>query len=1016
MAINPSRLIPRPVATTTQIENSTPILDVLISIEKNLKSINTIVTSTSTNMRKINDQDRIKKEESARSVSEKEKESTTQKNIDPNLFLSGATPKVGFLDGIKNFILYTFMGFAITKLFKYLPQILKIVQVIKPIIDFTELFIGTLFTATVNAIDFGYKQYDKVRGLVKQVGGEKYEKIFDDLSKNLNDYLNKAIIIGLAIAGSGQSDWFKPKIPPKKPPTSPTGTPKNNRRPPGGGGGGTSRVTNRGSRLPPNIPKPAGKFGKALRFGSIPIIGSLINFAFDVATGVDPGKAAAGAVGAGIGMAIGDILGGLAVGALALGTGGVGLLASGLIMGAISIAGSTFGDMIGKSLYDATLGNQEKPKKHATGGRVSPSGGSKVGGPIKRTLRREPKRIKSSIPQKSQPGKNIGGLKNIEKLFQNSTDPKQRSALRSLQHTSQTLKTGPTLIRGIMGDSIDIAMGQAPNRFVYKEFAENIGNIVQNTIDTQSDGMFAMADGGVVGRTLGGPSIGEKVADSIASSLDSMLNNRVNVIFQNIMKELNLTDPSGGGGGGGGPGGPVTGLQGNAKEYYDYLISKGLEPNNALGITLNVDRESKFNPSDSHIDSNNLMVGGAFQWNGPRFAAMIKAVPDWKTNWKGQIDYAINESVGPQYQKQKFNSPLEAADWWMEKWEVPLNPAADSAKMRETYNLWQKQGMTQGQGPPGAGPESMVTGGTPGVATSGFGWRWGKMHKGIDIDGGNNSPISSAQDATVVHSGWKNDGYGYSVVLKYSNGAETRFGHLSQVNVRRGEKISAGQLIGKEGSTGSSTGPHLHFEYFPSGNAMSYSGQVDPASVVNSYLRFGGSVRAKVANKPMDSVGTPTLENKPKASPTPTGNTQQAQKTGILKLGKRTYFERGGKYYMSEENNLEYDVGKEMYDMVKKPQPQPQPQPPTPPNWLNILNPFKPPTPERPSSNGKPQVFDNSAAPISQEAQIARTTPRVTRLSDTYDDEYTDTIIAIQPIIQQIPTNNTGFAPAYSFT
>ena len=964
MAINPSRLIPRPVSTTTQIENSTPILDVLISIEKNLKSINTIVTSTSTNMRKINDQDRIKKEESARSVSEKEKESTTQKNIDPNLFLSGATPKVGFLDGIKNFILYTFMGFAITKLFKYLPQILKIVQVIKPIIDFTELFIGTLFTATVNAIDFGYKQYDKVRGLVKQVGGEKYEKIFDDLSKNLNDYLNKAIIIGLAIAGSGQSDWFKPKTPPKKPSTSPTGT----RRPPGGGGGGTPRVTNRGSRLPPNIPKPAGKFGKALRFGSIPIIGSLINFAFDVATGVDPGKAAAGAVGAGIGMAIGDILGGLAVGALALGTGGVGLLASGLIMGATSIAGSTIGDMIGKSLYDATLGNQEKPKKHATGGRVSPSGGSKVRGPIKRTLRREPKRIKSSIPQKSQPGKNIGGLKNIEKLFQNSTDPKQRSALRSLQHTSQTLKTGPTLIRGIMGDSIDIAMGQAPNRLVYKEFAENIGNIVQNTIDTQSNGMFAMADGGVVGRTLGGPSIGEKVADSIASSLDSMLNNRVNVIFQNIMKEINLADPSGGGSGSsGGPGGPVTGLQGNAKEYYDYLISKGLEPNNALGITLNVDRESKFNPSDSHIDSNKLMVGGAFQWNGPRFTAMIKAVPDWKTNWKGQIDYAINESVGPQYQKQKFNSPLEAADWWMEKWEVPLNPAADSAKMRETYNLWQKQGMTQGQGPPGAGPESMVTGGTPGVATSGFGWRWGRMHKGIDIDGGNNSPISSAQDATVVHSGWKDDGYGYSVVLKYSNGAETRFGHLSRVNVRRGEKISAGQLIGTQGNTGDSRGSHLHFEYFPSGNAMSYSGQVDPASVVNSYLRFGGSVRAKVANKPMDSVGTPTLVNKPTPSPTPMDpagkpDSSLGKVIRSFKVVNDVFTEReGGKYFKNGKS-----VDKSYYDAVFK-----------------------------------NHALDNSAAPIPQEARIARATPKVTRIQDGgYSDDVTNTIIAIQQVIQ----------------
>jgi hypothetical protein len=96
--------------------------------------------------------------------------------------------------------------------------------------------------------------------------------------------------------------------------------------------------------------------------------------------------------------------------------------------------------------------------------------------------------------------------------------------------------------------------------------------------------------------------------------------------------------------------------------------------------------------------------------------------------------------------------------------------------------------------------------------------------------------------AQVLHAGWKNDGYGYSVVLRYSSGAETRGGHmLQQPYVRTGQTIQANTLLGLEGSTGTSTGPHLHLELYNKGNAFSYAKEnaIDPLPYVNQLLYYG---------------------------------------------------------------------------------------------------------------------------------------------------------------------------------
>lgn len=98
--------------------------------------------------------------------------------------------------------------------------------------------------------------------------------------------------------------------------------------------------------------------------------------------------------------------------------------------------------------------------------------------------------------------------------------------------------------------------------------------------------------------------------------------------------------------------------------------------------------------------------------------------------------------------------------------------------------------------------------------TSEFGMRWGRLHGGIDIaDGGvYGQPIVAADSGTVILAGNQGDGYGNYVIIDHGNGYKTLYGHMSSVAAYTGQQVSQGEVIGYVGSTGNSTGPHLHFE------------------------------------------------------------------------------------------------------------------------------------------------------------------------------------------------------------
>lgn len=105
-----------------------------------------------------------------------------------------------------------------------------------------------------------------------------------------------------------------------------------------------------------------------------------------------------------------------------------------------------------------------------------------------------------------------------------------------------------------------------------------------------------------------------------------------------------------------------------------------------------------------------------------------------------------------------------------------------------------------------------------GRLSSPFGFRWGAFHAGIDLAAPTGTPIYAADGGTVVEAGW-HGGYGYLVRIDHGNGFETYYGHTSKIYVTVGQKVAKGEKIAAVGSTGNSTGSHLHFEIRKNGTA-----------------------------------------------------------------------------------------------------------------------------------------------------------------------------------------------------
>jgi murein DD-endopeptidase MepM/ murein hydrolase activator NlpD len=103
-----------------------------------------------------------------------------------------------------------------------------------------------------------------------------------------------------------------------------------------------------------------------------------------------------------------------------------------------------------------------------------------------------------------------------------------------------------------------------------------------------------------------------------------------------------------------------------------------------------------------------------------------------------------------------------------------------------------------------------------------FGYRWGRLHEGIDIEGWAETRVRAAKTGTVTRVGWLGgySGYGLVIKIRHDDGIVTMYAHLAKSLVKRGDVVGAGQLIGKAGCTGSCSGVHLHFNVWEKGKLV----------------------------------------------------------------------------------------------------------------------------------------------------------------------------------------------------
>ena len=298
------------------------------------------------------------------------------------------------------------------------------------------------------------------------------------------------------------------------------------------------------------------------------------------------------------------------------------------------------------------------------------------------------------------------------------------------------------------------------------------------------------------------------------------------------------------------------------RQVYQYLRSKGLSHIHALGITANILGESDFRIGADEAGDGSAGIG-LFQYTFPsRKQAFLQAVPDYKTNWKGQIDFAIGEGTAPQYLSTEFSSPEQAAEWWMNNWERPA--ASVKEGRRKKHNNW-----IENFKPPQADKKPATTSISPvnidagktilidarvgdTIKTSNYGMRKHpvtgeqRKHGGIDLGCPIGTYISCRLPCRVVEARHEN-GYGYYTdIIIPSLNIRLRFAHLSSQLIKSGE-VPAMTPFARSGNSGAkTTGPHIHMEATKNLGGTAYGGELNPdpytdAMVFSKNPPIGGS-------------------------------------------------------------------------------------------------------------------------------------------------------------------------------
>ncbi|MDZ8222728.1 peptidoglycan DD-metalloendopeptidase family protein [Nostoc sp. ChiVER01] len=182
-------------------------------------------------------------------------------------------------------------------------------------------------------------------------------------------------------------------------------------------------------------------------------------------------------------------------------------------------------------------------------------------------------------------------------------------------------------------------------------------------------------------------------------------------------------------------------------------------------------------------------LGSPSKWTPSRTPVAVKvATPSGRVNASDSLGMMRGRTVSPQ-----VIPPLAAVDQYLPKPIDELTP------------------------PPSSSSTIAFTWPAKGTLTSGFGMRWGRPHKGIDIANSTGTPVVASAEGTIEKAGWNNGGYGNLVEIRHPDGSTTRYAHNSKILVQPGQQVHQGETIALMGTTGHSTGPHSHFEIHPGG-------------------------------------------------------------------------------------------------------------------------------------------------------------------------------------------------------
>ena len=866
-------------------------------------------------------------------------------------------PGMSFLDRIKRFLIFTALGWVFTKFQDQLPKLLGVVKLITGVYGVVENTFKFLLSSFVNFVERGYDTYDKIRGIAKSIGGEKAQQDFDNLSSKLNEYINYALIGGMALTGA--IDAFGKQLKAEK-------VAKEASKKAGAkevGKGVTQELTKRAAKkgiiqrttqaarigAKKGAQAVVGKQGvkQLLRLAKgplsrLPILGGLIEFGLSWALGDPVGKAAFRGVGTLLLGAVGSLI----------------------LPGFGTFVGGLAGAELAGKLYEVLFENkrsQGNVQRKQGGGPVTRGGKPQGRGPS-RTLtitRRRPPKIK---PKQSQPGKDVGGKKKIRELY---PDPSARTDIegeqkgawwnllpplpanatveqktqreakikalpnpyKALTNAAKVLKDIPFGIGALMGGAVDIALGQKLPKDAIKGLGSGISylitSIANRQISTTLSGIekevSKMQTGGVVRPRdfTKGSEVGP--GEGITKALDNLIYQKVDEAIREVQKQLmpgkyNEKDDLGGGGGGGGGGEDAPGARlrdgSNAKieadllEYFTALYGK----NAALGIVTNLQRESGYRTKTP----NNPDYEGIIQWDRkdrwPRYVKWAESKGYDPYNRNAQVQYVAIElkQYGLDDDLKNAKTPEEAAQIFYEKFEKGADTGSYSGSSTEEKHL-RFLGEIKKRNPDiGKRTNDVVI--TPTASP-------GKIPKADYVKGVLDESGEPGFDVT-----WKGDNniailpgrvkevgqlyganYGNVVVVESvdpvtGKKVDVLYAHFPTggISVRPGQQVGTGQALGRMGKPGESG----------IGNITGQHASIDfyQPNSNSRYSRWDGLSReiissAQTGNNPSN---WPKPQTQPPAAKSSVRSAQEIQKikNNLVRSGDRLFVVNGKNYYL----------------------------------------------------------------------------------------------------------------------